>query len=640
MYQKFHSTFRRVAVTCAFALGILACQEAGAVPARQTPYTVTQPDGSQITVRMVGDERAHFIVDMAGHLLCQNKNGIYHYGEIDTDGIVVCSDVVAATADKHTRAADLDRFNADRLIPKAMQLREQSGMIKTNRANRMAAAAKWNNTDCKDPDFRMLFTDFPSTGKNKGLVILVEFSDMQFTQENPKEYFTSMLNDEGFSENGCIGSASDFFVKSSMGQFTPEFDVYGPVNLGKSYSYYGANNAYGSDLRPEEMILDACRLLDDEIDFTQYNLDGDDKVDCVYVFYAGFGEADNPETTEYKNTVWPHTWDVYTATKKKCVVDGLIIDHYACSNERRGVYSNKPKATVGIGTFVHEFSHVMGIPDLYDINYATDNKGNLLCYTPGSWTTLDQGSYNKDGCVPPLYSSFERFSLGWIKPKEFRATKEYTINELSENNEAYIIYTERPTEFFLLENRQKNGFDESLSGHGMLVWHVDFSQNLWNRNSVNTNSKHQYVDLMEANGITYVQSSYFPERQRAAESFPGSGNVTQLNAETTPALTSWAGKSTIISLSDIAENDGVITMNVANAENPSEHDAVTELGADSNTFSVWTSGNSIFTDASAAKVYDSVGRLCGSIAADSSITLSPGIYIVAADGKSVKTIIR
>ena len=104
-------------------------------------------------------------------------------------------------------------------------------------------------------------------------------------------------------------------------------------------------------MRPEQMIIDACTMMDDEINFTKYDLNGDKKVDCVYVFYAGFGEADNPQTTEYSNTIRPHQWDVYSATRKECIVDGMLIDHYARSNELRGVYATKPKATVGIGSF-------------------------------------------------------------------------------------------------------------------------------------------------------------------------------------------------------------------------------------------------------------------------------------------------
>ena len=629
MFKHFSTSLSKIAITGIFASALFLCPDASAIPARQHPYTITQPDGTQLTVTMVGDERGSFLVDQSGRLVCKNENGAYYFGNIDNNGIVKCSEIQAIPDGMATNGSDLSRFNASVLIPKALQMRAEAGTMRINKATRIAAAGKWNTTDCKDPNFRMLFTDFPTTGKINGLVILVEFSDKKFTQENPKEYFSRMLNEEGFSENGCVGSARDYFIKSSSGQFIPEFDVYGPVDLGKSYSYYGKNNSSGSDMRPEQMIIDACTMMDDEINFTKYDLNGDKKVDCVYVFYAGFGEADNPQTTEYSNTIWPHQWDVYSATRKECIVDGMLIDHYACSNELRGVYATKPKATVGIGSFVHEFSHVMGIPDLYTTVYNN-------AYTPGSWTTLDRGSYNGDGCVPPLYSSFERFSLGWIKPKEFSETKEYTINELGESNEAYIAYTEKPTEFFLFENRQRTGFDSMLSGHGMLVWHIDFNQNIWNRNSINNTVDHQYVDLIEASGISTLLNQYLPERQRPAESFPGVNKVTEFNSEKLPKFVSWAGKPTDISLSEIAENDGIITLKATNMNDA----GISGIDNDGNAFRVWTSGSTVATDAEKATVYDSMGRLCGHIGEGKTLEAATGIYIVAANGKTVKIFVK
>ena len=189
MFKHFSTSLSKIAITGIFASALFLCPDASAIPARQHPYTITQPDGTQLTVMMVGDERGSFLVDQSGRLVCKNENGAYYFGNIDNNGIVKCSEIQAIPDGMDTNGSDLSRFNASVLIPKALQMRAEAGTMRINKATRMAAAGKWNTTDCKDPNFRMLFTDFPTTGKINGLVILVEFSDKKFTQENPKEYF-------------------------------------------------------------------------------------------------------------------------------------------------------------------------------------------------------------------------------------------------------------------------------------------------------------------------------------------------------------------------------------------------------------------------------------------------------------------
>ncbi len=641
MHLKQTSDLRAAFAGGVLCLAAFAAGEAGAVPARVRPHTVTQPDGTTITVTKIGDERGHFIVDANGNLVVADGEKGFCYGQVDQNGAIVSTGIQALST--ATRTAADPRFNASELIPQAMEIRNASGIIRVSRADRREAS-NWNTTDCTNPDFRMLFTDFPSTGKNKALVILVEFSDVKFSMENPKQYFTDLLNKEGFNENGCIGSARDFFKKSSAGQFEPEFDVYGPVNVNKAMAYYGQNGGYyDQDLRPEQMVVDACKLLDSEIDFTQYNLDGDNKVDNVYVFYAGFGEADNPESITYTNTIWPHAWDLYTQGKITCRVDGLLIDHYACSNELRGIYSEYPKKPVGIGTFVHEFSHVMGLPDLYDVNYALSQSNVYLYYTPGEWSTLDGGPYNGDGCIPPHYGAFERFSLGWMKPKQFDANETCTLKPIDESNEAYIVYTEKPAEFYLFENRQQQGYDVGIPYHGLLVWHIDFVQNVWNRNSANSQS-HQYVDLVEANGLSthpgsIYDSNYYRKllAQHQGDPFPGTTNNTSFNATTHPKFVSWSGKETGVSLSDITEQDGNIVMKVVNA-NPNA--SVGNLEADNDFFNVWTSEGTIFTGADNARIYDTMGRGYGVATSGKPAKVAPGLYVVVSGNKSRKVIVK
>ena len=317
-------------------------------------------------------------------------------------------------------------------------------------------------------------TGFPSKGEQKGLVVLVEYKDVKFTHNDPYSYFNRMLNEDGFSDYGGTGCAAEYFRECSDNQFRPKFDVYGPITLSQNMSYYGGNDYSGNDKNPQKMAIEACQQLDATVDFSEYDRDGDGFIDNVFIFYAGRGEASGGSS----NTVWPHSWNVTAAEYTSYIFDGVQLDRYACSNEWEG---SRPD---GVGTFIHEFSHVMGLPDLYATSYTS-------AFTPGGWSVLDHGSYNNGGCTPPLYSAYERYSLGWITPQVLDGPASVRLNSIG-SNQACIIPTGDENEFFLIENRQKTSWDKYIPGHGMLVWHVDYDAYVWRQNTVNNNADHQY----------------------------------------------------------------------------------------------------------------------------------------------------
>ncbi len=348
-----------------------------------------------------------------------------------------------------------------------------------------------------------------------------------------------MVNEEGFSDYGGTGSARDYYLECSQGLFNPTFDVFGPVTLPQPREFYGANNSSGNDINPGQMILDACTLLDDEIDFTQYDRDGDGYIDNVFVFYAGMGEASGGGA----ESIWPHSWTLNQALGYVPEFDGLKLDRYACTNEWQG---SRPD---GVGTFIHEFSHVMGLPDLYATSYTGS-------FTPGSWSVMDYGPYNNDGCTPPLFSAFERHALGWLEPVEIDGPKSATLNSIG-NNEAFIIKCGRDTEYYLLENRQNTSWDTYIPGHGMLIWHIDYAPSIWEANKVNNTPEHQYVDIEEADGTQTAGS-------RDGDAFPGTANVNSFTDDTTPSMVTWTGLRLGLPITDIKESaSGVITFDVA-----------------------------------------------------------------------------
>ena len=315
-------------------------------------------------------------------------------------------------------------------------------------------------------------------GSYKGIIILAEFTDMKFRETHDKELFFNIANTENFANSmGFQGSVRDYFLSQSRGKFDFSFDVVGPVQLSRSYKYYGedAGNGSSHNIHAGEMIAEACRLAGDTIDWARYDWDGDGEVEQVFVLFAGEGQHNSTDTY----TIWPHKHSLsmsdYGATLQ---LGDYVIDQYACSSEM-----HTPTMISGIGVICHEFSHCFGFPEHYDTAFGSS--GNFGMYT---WDVMGMGNYNGNGFVPAAYTSHERMVLGWLDPIELRDEEVQVegLRPLSEDGDAYIIYNDaNPNEYYLLENRQQVGWDEKLPGRGLLIIHVDFDKSIWEANGVN-----------------------------------------------------------------------------------------------------------------------------------------------------------
>lgn len=175
---------------------------------------------------------------------------------------------------------------------------------------------------------------FPLEGNQKSLVILVEFDGTPFNVEDAYGYFHGMLTQDDFTDYFCKGSCQQYFRENSNGAFLPEFDVYGPVLLPKKASYYGANLNNIYDPNAHEMVIDACNILKDEINFSQYDANNDGVIDNVFIVYAGFGEASGGGA----DTVWPHAAFISKKIAEPVIVGGVQLDRYACVNEMEKDY--------------------------------------------------------------------------------------------------------------------------------------------------------------------------------------------------------------------------------------------------------------------------------------------------------------
>lgn len=477
---------------------------ASAVPAKRGLRPVTQADGSVIMIERVGDESRNFTLNSDGALLRQ-VDGMYRLADIDEQGIL-------------TDASAPVLWSSDRVQNTIAMLDEVQPMQRANAVGLMPNRY------------------FPCTGVQKAIVILVQYQDVKFTLDDPYTYFNDMLNKQGFSDPkyGGTGSCRDYFVEASMGQFLPEFDVYGPITLKYNRSYYGGNNGTSVDSNPRFMAIEAVQQLDATVDFRQYDRDNNGVIDNVFLFYAGQGEASyGPD-----ESVWPHA----SSVGGSYYFDGVRLSSYGCTNEWE---QTRPD---GIGTFCHEFSHVMGVPDLYHTVAQT-------AYTPGAWSVMDYGPYNNDGRTPPTYSSFERNALKWIDLKEIQPGQEINVPVLRTSNEAYCrTNPSNPNEFYLFENRLREGSDKYIPGDGMLVWHIHYVASQFQANTVNCNNDHQYVDLVEADGIAAKTN------RNGGDAFPGTTKKTRLFPKW------WSGKNTGIIVRNITENeDHTISFNVETA---------------------------------------------------------------------------
>ena len=359
------------------------------------------------------------------------------------------------------------------------------------------------------------------TGKKKGLIILVNFQDKTFQAAHTNALYTRIANEEGFSEGPFVGSIADYFKAQSRGKFELDFDIIGPVTVSKNADYYGENDSEGYDQHPEQMVSEAVILAKNEVtDWKQYDWNNDGEVDQVYVIYAGMGEADGGA----ENTIWPHAYSLSygVETSAVTVAQNLKVDNYACGPELNGY-----REIDGLGTICHEFSHCLGYPDFYDVDYSG---GQGMGY----WDLMGGGSYNGDGYQPAGYTSYEMWMAGWLDPIELDANDVQVENmkALQDGGESYIIYNKaNRNEFLMLENRQLVGWDASLYDAGLLILHCDYDKRIWYQNGPNDDPNHQRMVVVPADGRcqkeTYKGETYFTEENDA---FPLS-DVTSFNMD-------------------------------------------------------------------------------------------------------------
>ncbi|MBR1551755.1 MAG: M6 family metalloprotease domain-containing protein [Muribaculaceae bacterium] len=501
---------------------------ASAMPAHPAPARVAQPDGDSITVKLVGDEFFHYTTTADGYTVLQDRNGWFTYAT-KQNGRLVSTGVVARDTRRRTPS------DISLLASLGRQLTDQES-IHTGKARRASRDARIVSSRRAPEDWAGF----------RGLVILIQFTDKKFQRSDAQEFYTDMLNTRGYtgySTSGrwgstqfvqCTGSMRDYFYENSMGQFDPEFDVVGPINV--NYSCKQAGNEYDS------VFEEALNAVDDQVNFADYDSDGDGYLDMVYFIVAGYSANYSGNSQDY---LWPHMSYMWGE------IDGVQLGRYACSTEIYGWESYGSTDLLGIGTMCHEFSHVMGILDLYDTDYGgSGGESNH----PDEWDIMAGGGHFNYGRTPVGYSLYDRYAMGFAQPQVITEAGDYTLNYIGTSNEGFLLRTPQDKEFFLIENRQRTRWDVNLPGHGMIVARVDSTNtDVWWNNTINANPAHQYYELLRAGNGTGSSSS---------DPFPGTNNVKNITNYTEPNLLTWAGSPNDFFIENITENNGVIKFSI------------------------------------------------------------------------------
>lgn len=553
--MKLNLTYNILLITL-FAL--LLSPGAAARPAKNGPVILVQPDGSTFTALIKGDERVRIKTTLQGHAVVQDADGWWCYAVFDEDG------------SRHSSGYRIGQETPQAVISQSLNV--------PLRQVAERAAQRWNTSaeDGREPLLARMRSGRASLQNSDGLqtraegaqakhgiVILAQFSDTKFRYT--REDFVNMLTQEGYSVNGATGSAKEYFDAQFHGMFDFSFDVSPIVTVSKTAAYYGGNDSDGNDKAPAELIEEACRKADADVDFSLYDDDGDGEVDNVFLFFAGEDEAEGAS----EDCIWSHAWYIYSGAGIKLSLDGKVIDRYACTSELARRYANGTHEVymAGIGTFCHEYSHTFGLPDFYDTDYDEDGG-----WAAGLWTStalMDGGNQNNNGNTPPYLNALERELLGIAEPTVIGSDGAYTLEPVHLNGQCYKLPTDRNGEYYLIECRSNEGWDKYIGGSGMLVYHIDRTvaqQVRWtHENTVNAVQTHQCADLIEADGRTdaFTDTKHYTAlTSNIGGIFFPYGNTTALTYDTTPALSWWSGEKGAFVLTGITRDGNNITFSV------------------------------------------------------------------------------
>lgn len=557
-------------------------------PAWHGTLTLTQPDGSVLQARVVGDEFAHLMVDLQGNALIQNSEGWWCYAAFSGDGSMHSTGTVAGDKLRPASAAGGDIGEALRKWSAQNKRTLVRNPLVATKGFQVAGAWKkagsssgtgagWTRNCAGEGAVSGSEAEAKSdteagsggTGSNapevirkRCLVLLAEFKDLKMSFA--RERFENLMN---------TGEASvrKYLDDQFLGRYDFVFDVAPIVTLSQTHQYYG-KNSNGKDSRAAEAVAEACRLAAaNGTDFSIYDTDNDGKVDDILLFYAGKDESEGGGD----DCIWSHAWKL-SAANIKLTLNGKVIDSYAATSELSLRSSGKYQFKT-IGTICHEYSHSLGLADLYDTDY-----GGSGGEADGLWKStalMDKGNFNNDGRTPPYYNAIDRDMLGIGQCEELKEGN-YVLEPINLNGRFLRMDTANEGEYYLIECRTNTGWDIYTRCKGLAIYHIDKSANLtgyspvyerdasaaerWTSNEVNCRPQHQCADMIEsldkANDISQIMWPY--------------GKNNSFTPQSSPSFTLWDGSSSPLSITDILQIGDNVSFNVVKSESANPEKAI------------------------------------------------------------------
>jgi len=481
---------------------------AGALPANPAPFTLTQPDGFTFQARQIGDENGHWFETLDGYSITQNPDGYWVYA--------ATNETVLLPAQNKVGKANIKNLNFTKHISPQRIAYEKTRYSTINRIGRIPYS--------------------PTTiGTTKAIVILIGFTDVQASSAHSPSYY----NDLVFSTSPGANSLANYYKEVSYNQL----NITGAISQkwytsSHTMSYYGADSSTGiDDVNGDisKLAEEAISLAANDINFAQYDGDGDGVVDHVIIIHAGNDQASSHISTD----IWSNQQGL-----NPIYVNGVRIESYTMLAE-----------TSPIGGFAHEFGHDIGLPDLYNTE-----TGSSVVY---KWDLMDSGIWNNNGDTPAHLSAWSKIQLGWITPITVTAQTAVNISQLetNQNNSVYKISSSNipSTEYFLVENRQKTGYDSYLPDDGIMIWHIDDSLGSILDNTINNGTIKRVAVEDASNGlIPYLQGAAYSSNHQhtvfSPTSSPNSNSNTGLSTGISIYNIGLSGPSMSVSFSKSAQS--------------------------------------------------------------------------------------
>lgn len=440
-------------------------------------------------------------------------------------------------------------------------------------------------------------------------VILVDFPDRKFTITDPvrlRQKFDDMLNRKGYSDTVSFlgsryyinGSAKDYFKYQSHGIYNPAFKVIGPITADSEHNVYGKDIAGDDASSINSLVKEICGKISGTVDLDKYVQTGGSHIEHMAIIYAGKGQNYNGADPD---DIWPQCNTISIS------LGNIRQITYFCTCE---LFWNTDNILDGIGTFCHEFSHTIGLPDYYCTKNGYDNENDALM---GSWSLMDYGNYNNLGFSPAGYTAFERYSLGWLELTEITEQGRYSLPALDGDAPmAYRLNTSDNDIFLILENHQQQDWYRFQKDKGLMVTGVAYRQSDWILNTVNKGSSAKRYFMIRADNI--------PDRNsESADLFPY-GSMDSVTWYSLPQLAVYSSGTVYrpdYSIYDIRDEDGTVTFHAGKDRASKVKASVSDVPI---------------------QVYDLSGRLFTTVKEESDIP--SGLWIVRQGGSETKKVKR